>query len=59
MLGASANDLREILGIEEPRERDVATAATTVMAVAAGAHIVRVHRSVSIARRLFLPAPSS
>ncbi len=45
VLGASRKRfLGEILGIEEPRERDVATAATTVMAVAAGAHIVRVHR---------------
>jgi dihydropteroate synthase len=36
--------LGEILGVDEPQDRDDATAATTVMAVTAGAHIVRVHR---------------
>lgn len=35
--------LGEILGIEAPRERDMATTATTAMAVMGGAHIVRVH----------------
>jgi len=35
--------LGELLGVGEPRGRDVATAATTAMAVLAGAHIVRVH----------------
>jgi dihydropteroate synthase len=45
VVGASRKRfLGEILGIDEPRERDAATAATTVMAVTAGAHIVRVHR---------------
>ncbi len=45
VLGASRKRfLGEILGIDEPRQRDLATAATTVMAVTAGAHIVRVHR---------------
>jgi dihydropteroate synthase len=53
--------LGELLGIEEPRERDAATAATTVMAVAAGAHIVRVHRvglnrdAAYLARAVFGP----
>jgi dihydropteroate synthase len=36
--------LGEILSIEDPQERDEGTAATTVIAAAAGAHIVRVHR---------------
>ena len=36
--------LGEILGIGDPQGRDAATAATTVMAALAGAHIVRVHR---------------
>jgi len=45
VVGASRKRfLGEVLGIDEPRERDVATAATTTMAVLAGAHIVRVHR---------------
>jgi|WetSurMetagenome_2_1015567.scaffolds.fasta_scaffold08493_5 dihydropteroate synthase len=35
--------LGEILGIDRAADRDEATAATTVMAVMAGAHIVRVH----------------
>jgi dihydropteroate synthase len=35
--------LGEILGIDEPKERDIATACTTTMATLAGAHIVRVH----------------
>jgi dihydropteroate synthase len=35
--------LGSILGIEKPRERDNATAATTALAVWQGAHIVRVH----------------
>jgi dihydropteroate synthase len=36
--------LGEILGIHEASARDEATAATTVMAVCAGAHVIRVHR---------------
>ncbi len=36
--------LGEILGLTEPKARDEATAFTTVMAVLAGAHVVRVHR---------------
>lgn len=45
VVGASRKRfLGEILGIGDPLERDAATAATTVMAVTAGAHIVRVHR---------------
>jgi dihydropteroate synthase len=45
VVGASRKRfLGEVLGIAEPRERDNATAATTVMAVLAGAHIVRVHQ---------------
>lgn len=36
--------LGEILDLDKPQDRDEATAATTVMAVMAGAHIVRVHR---------------
>jgi len=35
--------LGEILGIGEPKERDIATAFTTVMATLAGAHVIRVH----------------
>lgn len=35
--------LGELTGVAEPRERDVATAATTALAVAAGAAMVRVH----------------
>jgi dihydropteroate synthase len=45
VVGASRKRfLGEILGIDGPQERDVATAATTVIVAAAGAHIVRVHR---------------
>lgn len=45
VLGASRKRfLGEILGIDEPSRRDDATAAATVLAVMAGAHIVRVHR---------------
>ena len=44
MVGASRKRfLGEILGIDEASERDEATAATTVMAVCSGAHMVRVH----------------
>lgn len=44
VVGASRKRfLGEILGIDEPKERDVATALTTTMATIAGAHIVRVH----------------
>jgi len=45
VVGASRKRfLGEILDIDEPLERDAATAATTVIAAMAGAHIVRVHR---------------
>ena len=44
VLGASRKRfLGEILGIAEPRERDAATAAVTVMATMAGVHVLRVH----------------
>jgi dihydropteroate synthase len=44
VVGASRKRfLGELLGIEAPRQRDRATAATTTMAVLAGAHVVRVH----------------
>ena len=44
VVGASRKRfLGELLGIKAPRERDLATAATTTMAVLAGAHVVRVH----------------
>jgi dihydropteroate synthase len=44
VLGASRKRfLGEILGIDKATERDEATAATTVAAVCAGAHIIRVH----------------
>jgi dihydropteroate synthase len=44
VVGASRKRfLGELLGLKEPRQRDCATAATTTMAVMAGAHIVRVH----------------
>jgi dihydropteroate synthase len=36
--------LGEILGLTEPQARDEGTAATTVLAVEAGVHIVRAHR---------------
>jgi dihydropteroate synthase len=45
VVGASRKRfLGEILGIDKAGERDDATAATTVMAVCSGAHIVRVHQ---------------
>ena len=45
VLGASRKRfLGEILGIDDPKGRDPATAATTVLAVAEGAHILRVHQ---------------
>ena len=45
VVGASRKRfLGEILGIEEASARDEATAATTVLAVNSGAHVVRVHR---------------
>jgi dihydropteroate synthase len=44
VVGASRKRfLGEVLGIEGARERDVATAATTAIAVLAGAHVIRVH----------------
>ena len=44
VLGASRKRfLGEILGIEKASERDEATAATTVVAVCSGAHVIRVH----------------
>lgn len=64
VLGASRKRfLGEILGIDQPKERDAATAATTVMAVSAGAHIVRVHRvglnrdAARLAQAVFGPRP--
>ena len=53
--------LGEIAGIDDPKDRDGATAATTVTAAAAGAHIVRVHRvgpnreAASVARAVYGP----
>jgi dihydropteroate synthase len=45
VVGASRKRfLGEILGIDDPQERDAATAATTVIAAVAGAHIARVHQ---------------
>jgi dihydropteroate synthase len=45
VVGASRKRfLGAILGIDNASERDDATAATTVMAVCSGAHIIRVHR---------------
>ncbi|OFW55795.1 MAG: dihydropteroate synthase [Actinobacteria bacterium RBG_16_64_13] len=45
LVGASRKRfLGEILGIDDAQGRDAATAATTVIATAAGAHMVRVHR---------------
>jgi dihydropteroate synthase len=45
VLGASRKRfLGAILGIGEPKDRDVATAAITALAAAQGAHIVRVHK---------------
>lgn len=45
VVGASRKRfLGEILGIADPKDRDAATAAVTVIAALAGAHIVRVHR---------------
>src|SRR5690606_26183590 len=35
--------LGRITGIEDPRRRDIATAASTALAVASGAAVVRVH----------------
>lgn len=44
LVGASRKAfLGRITGVEDPRQRDAATAATTALAVAAGAAIVRVH----------------
>jgi dihydropteroate synthase len=66
VLGASRKRfLGEILGVDEPKERDAATAATTVMAVTAGAHIVRVHRvglnrdAARLAQAVFGPRPDA
>jgi len=66
VVGASRKRfLGDILGIEEPKERDAATAATTVMAVTAGAHIVRVHRvglnrdAARLAQAVFGPRPDA
>jgi dihydropteroate synthase len=45
VVGASRKRfLGELTGIDLPQGRDVATAATTAMAVLSGAHIVRVHQ---------------
>jgi dihydropteroate synthase len=44
LVGASRKGfLGKLTGVEDPRERDVATAATTALAVVAGAAMVRVH----------------
>jgi dihydropteroate synthase len=44
VVGASRKRfLGELLGIEDPRSRDRATASVTAMAVLAGAHVIRVH----------------
>jgi dihydropteroate synthase len=66
VVGASRKRfLGEILGIDDPQERDAATAATTVMAVTAGAHIVRVHRvglnrdAARLAQAVFGPRPDA
>ena len=51
--------LGEILGLEVPRERDEATAATSVIAACQGAHVLRVHQvsvnrdAVKVARAMF------
>ena len=55
--------LGEIAGIEDPAERDTATAATTALAAREGAHILRVHRvavNAEAARvaRAFFPRPA-
>jgi dihydropteroate synthase len=62
VVGASRKRfLGQILDIEEPRARDEGTAATTVIAAAAGAHIVRAHRvglnrdAVKVARAVLAP----
>lgn len=48
MVGTSRKTfLGKLTGIEDPDQRDVATAATTALAVAAGAAMVRVHDIVS------------
>jgi dihydropteroate synthase len=45
VVGASRKRfLGEILGIDEASARDEATAATTVLAVSSGVHVLRVHR---------------
>ncbi len=53
--------LGEMLGIPEPQARDEGTTATTVLAVAAGVHIVRAHRvglnrdAIRVARAVLSP----
>lgn len=55
------NFLGEILGADDPQTRDEGTAFTTVLAAAAGVHIVRVHRiglnrdAVRVARAVLGP----
>jgi dihydropteroate synthase len=55
--------LGEISGGDDARDREAATAATTVIAAAAGAHIVRVHRvglnhdAARVARAVYGPRP--
>jgi dihydropteroate synthase len=60
VVGASRKRfLGAILGIDKASKRDDATAATTVMAVCAGAHVIRVHNvaanrdAVRVARAVF------
>ena len=62
VVGASRKRfLGDVLGIDDPKDRDAATAATTVMATVAGAHIVRVHRvglnrdAARVAQAVFRP----
>jgi len=56
--------LGELVGIDDAKDRDGATAATTVMAAAAGAHIVRVHGvglnrdAIRVARAVYGPRAS-
>jgi dihydropteroate synthase len=56
--------LGEIAGVQDPAERDRATAATTVLAAREGAHILRVHRvavnaeAARVARAVF-PRPTT
>ena len=62
VVGASRKRfLGDVLGLDDPKERDAATAATTVVATMAGVQIVRVHRvgpnrdAARLARAVFRP----